>query len=74
MLCPRRFILVESVHMWATTAADTLPAAAVREPTLLFVTERGLNLDQEQIRMLPLKPATTDYFQTLPFNQNADFV
>ena len=27
---------------WAITAAPTLPAEAVREPTLLFVTKRGL--------------------------------
>ena len=29
---------------WVTTAANTLPTAAVCEPTLLFVTERGLSV------------------------------
>ena len=29
--------------MWETIEAPTLPAAAVREPTLLFVTRRGFS-------------------------------
>ena len=31
---------------WTTTAAPTLPTAAVREPTLLFVSEKGFSTEE----------------------------
>ena len=39
---------------WDTKAAPTLPAAAVRELTLLFVTEKGFNGTLAPVFRLPL--------------------
>ena len=43
------------IALWATIAAPKLPTAAVREPTLLFVTERGYSCSLKCIEKNPKK-------------------
>ena len=54
---------------WATIAAPMLVAAAVRELTLLFATERGLNLNGThigQIRFVQKNEVDQNFFVAFP--------